>query len=111
MTREVKFRGWDRDYKSMTYQSPTVSAAKILDRYDIVMQFTGLHDKNGKEIYEGDILQCEYWLYGTGEVMRLCGEVIYDAPWWLVNWDYKWHDYESIEVIGNIRENPELLKE
>jgi len=48
MSREIKFRGWGRDYKSMVYQSPTVSAAKILDRYDIVMKFTGLYDKKRK---------------------------------------------------------------
>jgi uncharacterized phage protein (TIGR01671 family) len=104
MSREIKFRAWDRDHGEMVYQSPTVDAAKIISRYDVVMQYTGLRDRNGKEIFEGDIVRSTYQRYGTGEEFVLYGTLVYDAPWWVIDGDYMWHEYEVIEVIGNIHE-------
>ncbi len=62
------------------------------------MQYTGLKDKNGKEIYEGDIV--EHLIGGTLEV-----------KWLNHGWTpfMSWHDVEHYEIIGNIYENPELL--
>jgi hypothetical protein len=105
--REIKFRAWDRDHGEMVYQSPTVDAAKILSRYDVVMQYTGLRDRNGKEIFEGDI--CVFEHMNCYSVERI---------FW--NGQYCRFDTEQrdgleegwlIEVIGNIHENPELLQE
>ncbi|EKK0897948.1 YopX family protein [Campylobacter jejuni] len=72
--------------------------------------FTGLYDKNGVRIYEGDILE----LFATGEIIT--GRVVYDkekARFELVTSDEDIVDftfYIDIEIIGNIHENAELLK-
>lgn len=72
----------------------------------IPMQFTNLKDKNGKEIYEGDIVQ--YKNRGNKPVGFLKGEFI------LLNENGDFYDsvgaaHEECEVIGNINENPDLL--
>jgi uncharacterized phage protein (TIGR01671 family) len=75
---------------------------------DIVMQFTGLLDKNGVEIYEGDIIRLEHWgpsIYkidfdrGAFYIAKSDREEVGDIKY-----------AEKCEVIGNIYENPELLK-
>lgn len=84
-----------------------------------LMQFTGLHDKNGKEIFEGDILK---WTNHT----KCCNVATWDCLCEVV-WEscgfyrrdildgtlYGWANIknEQVEVIGNIYEHPELLKE
>ena len=74
-------------------------------------QFTGLHDKTGKEIYEGDIINP---VVMNGTITR--GEVVFHyggfmakqiGAEWLIDDLYR---YDNFEVIGNIYENPELLK-
>lgn len=88
---------------------------------DTIGQYTGLHDKNGKEIYEGDIVLLDCYYY---EEPAFDGEfkVIYDdinGMWLLVDLENKDRGFAfgeirsyykaEIEVIGNIFENPELL--
>lgn len=73
---------------------------------DTLGQFTGLHDKNGKDIYFDDIVRNKY-----GDI----GSVIWFSDWTLrVDWgggDIHFIDPEwGLEVIGNIHDNPELLK-
>ena len=64
-----------------------------------IMQYTGLKDKNGKEIYEGDILE----VYG-GECINYLVESLYSIFYDRINTELEY------EIIGNIHENPELLK-
>jgi uncharacterized phage protein (TIGR01671 family) len=87
---------------------------------ETVGQYTGLHDKNGKEIYEGDILRL--WR-SVGEKGQLRGEYAYLLPveycelWTqfvVVDKPNKiqmgiWQEFGAFEVIGNIYKNPELL--
>ena len=71
-----------------------------------VMDFTGLHDKNGKEIYEGDVVQFEYQ-NGGGLTPDARAEVTFSLGAFNV-WGDRLSDY-FVEVVGNIYENPELL--
>lgn len=74
-----------------------------------VMQFTGLHDKNGVEIYEGDIINCEriWWdedgLEFVKEAVTNMGIPQFHSGDWS-------RDTAEVEVVGNIHENPELLR-
>ena len=71
-----------------------------------VGQFTGLKDKNGKEIYEGDILILKPWGVDKSiEVVKDMVELLQEYGHYSAEYGYK-----EIEVIGNIYENPELLK-
>lgn len=119
--REIKFRAWDESTKTMHYPYTDYggfggqSSGDILNRFDNVMQFTGIQDKNGKEIWEGDILRSVY-----GENGNVAGFVFYRAFEFVCMRKSKksWHDFgcvvgeegEIYEVIGNIYSNPELLK-
>ncbi len=83
-----------------------------------IMQFTGLLDKNGKEIFEGDMLKLIMdTSYDTGTIPSFIEdhrEVVVPIEWVQEKMGYVpecLEDYVSIEVIGNIYENPELVKQ
>ena len=119
--RIYKFRAWDKEIKKMEY-NPSVPVFDEISRVNLngwfhreefeFMQFTGLLDKKGKEIYEGDICQ-------LGD-SRIYVEFSHGAFWFMYNnndgFTYDWAisnnqwDDKDIEIIGNIFENPELLK-
>ena len=111
MTRLIKFRAWDKEIKVMRSwvqeRSGNQPLGHFFTRQDYeLMQFTGLLDKNGKEIYEGDIMKTPY---GNYAVEFDIGQFQYE------NFDHYGVNGEGPcldegEIIGNIHENPELLK-
>ena len=110
--RPIKFRAWDKKFKKMYEGDIRIVLAFPNDDVEI-MQFTGLKDKNGREIYEGDIIRTGdaisfVWFgYGKFNEAYYTENYKFDEPM-LIDRDLSdFCDYT--EVIGNIYENPELL--
>jgi len=144
--RSIKFRAWDKLHKRMihtdfavNYNGKAILLDTFRDEVTVIMQYTGLKDKNGNEIYEGDYLQfedteSEYIDVGIGEekVAETTWTnflvVYFDHGQFMVEPIFKGElidavqnklslqeflsDYDSnVEIDQNIYENPELLEE
>ena len=105
--REIKFRAWNGETCKMTYYdflytSQVKNFSEGTWSLDKLMQYTGLKDNNGKEIYEGDIVKT-----------RAFGDRTTIVNWnkiaWFAGGDFMDAIGQSHEIIGNIWENPELL--
>lgn len=138
MNREIKFRGWlkprweeDEDANKMYYDIQnsydTLGDVKpydpmtdfrewIDDDIAVVEQYTGLKDKNDKEIYEGDIIEdtrgniweCSWSDISSGWSFR---RKFMSEDDFMASDDISEDWLERSEIIGNIHENPELLEE
>ena len=124
MSREIKFRAWDKETKSMikevweiglksNYNQPWLMGDdKRTDNFEL-MQYTGLKDKDGKEIYEGDVARI--WAdpkdYNGYKGHNYIGVVEWDEfiLGFILSDGHGLKDFEFIEIVGNIYENPELL--
>lgn len=125
--REIKFRAWNTVEKTMgepfTLQeaiNPRMGCYVVTENA-IYMQDTGLKDKKGKEIYFGDILATsnnnpDYDLWSEGDfgftvVKERPDELgVYYSNWEIAQEDEIIYSNMFVEVVGNIYENPELLK-
>lgn len=134
MNREIKFRAWNPKFNKMEYDVwPTSKNTvghwiKMYGRDEwqfsdngqtkvIIEQFTGLKDKNGegKEVYKGDLLGSRY--FSAVLIVDQMTEGSYCGQWIAKAQDGGYQDlFEAItadgyEIIGNIHQNPELLKQ
>ena len=118
--REIKFRGYCKDRKvwiHFTLSDLDMGLLSIpFDELDIIVQFTGRKDKNGKEIFEGDIVIFNYFIEGEMNKSKMVirfEESMFEAygKKGLPSGEFISGSMNKFEVIGNLYENPELLEE
>lgn len=138
--RKIKFRAWHKQEKRMidpvinldfAMPNPTIAWYETMDDAldgsltdafleDVeLMQFTGLRDKNGKEVYEGDIAKNKHGAVGIIKFHKSWGAFYFHTVLGLNEENElvrmsgavpMWNDWGTLTVLGNIYENPELLE-
>jgi uncharacterized phage protein (TIGR01671 family) len=137
MSREIKFRAWDIIRKQLFNLNDNLSSIPYYElfchtpdsRALILQQFTGLHDKNGKEIYESDLVRSIHFEDAEGKTHYLIHKIVWsdiysgwiavsqgdkEMPPFIKAGTIQLFTYmkfaQGVEIIGNIHENPELLE-
>lgn len=128
MNREIKFRCWDSNEKKWlkNFEIHMYDGESHLhenyytelndddepNRY-IISQYIGVNDKNGKEIYEGDIIESSFYKYEI-KYVKLdggCGCGRQNSPGDGLGFNIPWYEIEKYSIVGNIFENPELIED
>lgn len=129
----IKFRAWDAKNKKMFYpkdffnaelwfeqmEDGSLALCEIDDSFEqvylVLQQWTGLVDVNKKEIFEGDIVKFKYD-FAEHEIEEDVGEVYFEDGMFLFSRELEFATNdcnfrtESLEIVGNVFENPELIK-
>ncbi len=119
--REIKFRAWDNKKECFTDYQIMDNFILFFEKHNgcwlsnkenrfELMQYTGLNDKNGKEIYEGDIIEVDG--YGNKEIYTVSyryGRYVLETKDLVEG--FLDVDDDFLEVVGNIYEHPKLLEE
>ena len=104
MSRELRFRAWHKESREMLYASPADIFIWQHEEQPIeIMQFTGLLDKQGKEIYESDIVRLHSQHNESYLTTVTCENLIEG------NSSFCEMEFDDCEIIGNLYETPELL--
>jgi uncharacterized phage protein (TIGR01671 family) len=138
MNREIKFRAFDKNKRKMFYQEETLTGANGFIEYVVIytgyessdewkdielMQYTGLHDKHGKEIYEKDLVRCggrcmDERKYKESRIGMMDWSDMHRGYVLFLRNKGSWcypnsisYVPDTLEVIGNIWENPDLINE
>jgi len=117
--REIRFRAWNGINIELPVYDLSKQYGSSSKKPYILMQYTGIKDKNGKEIWEGDIVRViDEWGGDTKHEVKYCSDTGYPAfdlrPYLDVESNglsYVVEGDGEIEVIGNIYSNPELLED
>jgi len=108
--REIKFRAWDKAYggyvqSGIQFNNTTMRLEAVGGL--ILEQYTGMNDRNGEDIYEGDVVR------RANDTWQIIWQIIWEKDCWgayrkgenLMDW------WDEFEVVGNIHANPELIGE
>ena len=123
--REIKFRAWDKTLNKIhswsTIENHFTLEELLDDNFFKAMQYTGLKDKNGNEIYDGDYIRYSMRTINGSIYTHVCRVFQHESGTWRIEGYHEDnHSYETkgtvyaahliCEVIGNVYENQELVK-